>query len=68
MKCASETIQNSKNMAKFEAFRWHISSSIKYKQGRQSGLKSGGAQRGGAENFGVYENHFSPNSTVNDRT
>ena len=29
-----------------------------YVQGRQSELKSGGAQQGGAENFGVYENHF----------
>ena len=37
-------------------------------QGRQSGLKSGGAQWGGAENFGVYENHFTPSSTINDRT
>ena len=33
-------------------------------QGRQSGLKSGGAQWGGAENLGEYENHFSPSSTI----
>ena len=30
-----------------------------YAQGRQSGLKSGGAERGGAEKVGVCENHFS---------
>ena len=29
-------------------------------QGRQSGLKSVGAQRGGAENFGVYEEDSCP--------
>ena len=52
---------------------WHILESglkkVDYHfQGHQLGLKSGGAQRGGAENFGVFENHFSPSSIINDRT